>query len=183
MKKVVLLTISVLITVISYAQQEHLKFMGIELDGTITEFQTKLLAKGLTISPDSKQYPTGIRVYKGVFSGENADILVWYNPRSKVVYRAKAVISRIGEDLIEQLKSRFENKLDMKYGTESKETDLVKDDYLHEFNQTSYLVGNGSIDLFIVSTGYSSQNTFYLHIDYKDLLNYFKNQSDEMEDL
>ena len=168
---------------LSYAQQEHLKFMGIELKGTITEFQTKLQAKGLTLSPDSKQYPSGIRVYKGFFSGDNAEILVWYNPRSKEVYRAKAVIPRQGQDLIEQLKSSFEKKLDLKYGTENKETNLVKDDYLHEFNQHSYFVGNGTIDLFIVSTGYTAQNTFYLHIDYKDLVNYYKNQADEMDDL
>ena len=141
-----------------YAQQEHLKFMGIELKGTISEFQTKLQAKGITLSPDSKQTPSGIRIYKGIFSGVNADIFVWYNPRSKEVYRAKAVISRNGQDLIEQLKSNFEMKLDLKYGTENKETNLVKDDYLHEFNQHSYFVGNGTIDLFIVSTGNSSLN-------------------------
>lgn len=59
-----------------YAQaqesKEHLKFMGIELNGTIADFQTKLLAKGLTISPQSKLQPTGIRVFDGTFSGEDA---------------------------------------------------------------------------------------------------------------
>ena len=165
------------------AQVGHLKFMGIELNGTITDFKTKLAAKGLTLSKINNQYPTGMRVYDGIFSGEKAEIIVWYNPRSKQVYRAKAVISREGEDLIKQLKSSFEDKLDLKYGTDSKSTNNVEDQYLHKFDQHSYFVGNGSVDLFIVSTGYTSHDTFYLHVDYKDLVNYTKNTADEMDDL
>lgn len=163
--------------------KEHLKFMGIELNGTITDFQAKLLAKGLTVSPQSKQQPSGIRIYDGTFSGEDAQIVVWYNPRSKEVYRAKAIISRYGKDLVEQLMSSMETKLDAKYGTKNKESGEVKDDHLQEFTQHSYLMGNGTIDLFIVSTGYSAQNTFFLHIDYKDKENFIKNTQDEMDDL
>ena len=184
MKKVIFTLILSLVCSLSICAQEgHLKFMGIELNGSITEFQTKLAAKGLTLSKTNNQYPTGIRAYDGIFSGEKAEILVWYNPRSKQVYRAKAVISREGEDLIKQLKTSFEDKLDIKYGTDSKSTVNVKDQYLHEFDQHSYNVGNGTVDLFIVSTGYTSHNTFYLHIDYKDFENYVKNTADEMDDL
>lgn len=185
MKRIIILVFVCLITVFTQAQNpiEHMKFMGIELNGTITDFQAKLLEKGLTVSPLSKQQPNGMRSYDGTFSGENAQIVVWYNPKSKEVYRAKAIISRYGEDLIKQLMNTMERKLDAKYGTEDKWTDLVKDDYLQEFKQHSYLTDNGTIDLFIVSTGYSAQNTFYLHIDYKDIVNYRKNTQDEMDDL
>jgi len=185
MKKIALFFCVCLFAISVQAQEPttHLKFMGIELNGSITEFQTKLLGKGLTISKMNNQYPTGIRVYDGIFSGEKANILVWYNPRSKQVYRAKAIISREGKDLIEQLKTSFENKLDLKYGEDSKTTNSFKDEYLHEFDQHSYSVGNGMIDLFIGSTSYISQSTFYLHIDYKDLINYAKNTADEMDDL
>lgn len=185
MKKVAFIFCVCLLALSVQAQDPttHLKFMGIELNGNINDFQTKLLGKGLTISKMNNQYPTGIRAYDGIFSGENAEILVWYNPRSKQVYRAKAIISREGKDLIEQLKTSFENKLDLKYGTENKTTNSFKDERLHEFNQESYFVGNGTIDLFIVSTSYIAQSTFYLHIDYKDLENYAKNTADEMDDL
>lgn len=185
MKRITFLIIVCLITAFAHAQNsnEHLKFMGIELDGTISDFQTKLLAKGLKVSPLSKQQPNGMRSYEGTFSGEDAQIIVWYNPRSKEVYRAKAIITRYGEDMIKQLMSSMERKLDLKYGTEDKWSESVKDDYLHEFDQYSYLTEYGSIDLFVVSTGFSSQNTFYLHIDYRDLINYRKNTQDEMEDL
>jgi hypothetical protein len=161
----------------------HLKFMGIELSGTISDFQTKLLAKGLKVSPQSKQQPNGMRVYDGTFSGEDAQIVVWYNPRSKEVYRAKAVINRYGKDLVEQLMRNMERKLDAKYGTENKHSEEVEDDYLQKFVQHSYVEENGSIDLFIVSTGYSSQTNFFLHVDYKDKENFTKNTKDEMDDL
>ena len=50
MKKIMLLLLTCLFAfpILSVAQsQEHLKFMGIPLDGTITQFQAKLQAKGV----------------------------------------------------------------------------------------------------------------------------------------
>ena len=185
MRKVVFIIIACLMALYAQAQEskEHLKFMGIELNGTIADFQTKLLAKGFTISPQSKLQPTGIRVFDGTFSGEDAQIVVWYNPRTKEVYRAKAVINRYGKDLVEQLQHNMERKLDAKYGIENKLSEEVEDDYLQKFMQHSYLVENGTIDLFVVSSGYSAQSSFHLHVDYKDMINFKENTQDEMDDL
>ncbi|MDO4932961.1 MAG: hypothetical protein Q4E63_10035, partial [Prevotellaceae bacterium] len=71
MKKLAVIIIACLIGLIAQAQEPkgHLKFMGTELNGSITDFQKKLQAKGLTISPQSKQQPIGIRIYEGTFSG------------------------------------------------------------------------------------------------------------------
>ena len=185
MKKIAFIFLACMISFIVQAQEgeTHLAFMGIELKGTISDFQKKLIAKGLTISPQSKQYPAGMRSFDGTFSGEKAEIFVWYNPRSQEVYRAKAVIDRVGKDLVEQLMDNMIRKLDAKYGTSTKLSEKVKDDYLQEFEQTSYLFSNGSIDVFIVSKGYTSQSGFSLHLDYKDKENYLKNTKDEMDDL
>lgn len=78
MKKVALIIIACLMALNVQAQEQkkHLKFIGIELNGTIADFQTKLLAKGLTVSPLSKQQPTGVRMFNGTFSGEDAQIVV-----------------------------------------------------------------------------------------------------------
>ena len=185
MRKVALIIIACLMALNVQAQEQkkHLKFIGIELNGTIADFQTKLLAKGLTVSPLSKQQPTGVRMFNGTFSGEDAQIVVWYNPRTKEVYRAKAIISRYGKNLIEQLQRNMERKLDAKYGTGYKQSEEVEDDHLQKFMQHSYMVENGTIDLFIVSTGYSSQSEFFLHVDYKDMINFKKNTQEEMDDL
>ena len=157
--------------------------MGIELIGRISEFQTKIQAKGATVSPESKSYPNGIRVYNGTFSGEKATILVWYNERTKQVYRAKAMFDRFGKAIIEQIMYAMESKLDIKYGTDCKESELVKDDYLHEFKQSGYTLENGTIGLFVTSGGFTDQVQFSLHIDYHDKENYAKNTAEEMDDL
>jgi len=161
----------------------HLKFMGFELDGSINDFQKKLFTKGLQISPDNSSLPVGQRSYRGVFSGNEADIVVWYNPRTKIVYRAKAIIKRKGKNLIEQLQSNIRAKLNVKYESAEKSQELVKDDYLHEFYQYSYSLSNGMVGLFITSTDYSNLNDFYLHIDYVDRTNDLKSKIEEMDDL
>lgn len=183
MKKYIFLLLVMFFSICSSAQTEHLKFMGIELNGTITAFQTKLQTKGVKISPSTSKMPNGMRLFNGIFSGEEAEIAVWYNPRSKDVYRAKAMIERYGKDLIEQLFNKMEAKLDLKYGTDCKTSKIVKDDYLQEFKQVSYDVGNGTIGLFVVSTSYTSQSRFYLHVDYYDAENQVANIMDEMDDL
>lgn len=185
MKKAILLTLFCITSMIAFSQSEvtHLKFMGIELDGTINEFQEKLLKKGVTIDPDSKLLPNGMRLYKGSFSGEEAQIVVFYNPQSKTVYRAKAIITRYGKDSIEQLISKFESKLDLKYGTENKHTSSERDDNFNTFNQYAYKVDNGFIGLMIVAGDGRRYREFDLHIDYQDNLNDLMNTMDEMDDL
>ena len=185
MKKTVVIIFLLVSSLFAFAQSEseHLKFMGIELDGTITEFQAKLLKKGVTIAPDSKLLPNGIRSFKGKFSGEEADIAVFYNPQDKTVYRAKVRIKRYGKDSIERLMSTFEYKLDLKYGTDNKQTSTETDDKYNKFNEHLYSVENGRINLFIVAGDGLSYGEYSLHIDYYDWLNSFMNDLEEMDDL
>lgn len=161
----------------------HIKFMGIELGGTISEMQSHLEKKGLTIDPMNKSLPVGQRAYNGIFSGEIAQIIIWYNPRTQLVYRGKAIIEKSGKDLVMQAMNNMEMKLDTKYGVDCKITGTFKDDHLHEFNQVSYNTEYGTIDLFITSTSYSSHGNFFIHVDYKDKVNATLNTMDEMDDL
>ena len=186
MKKIVFIIIGCLIGIFAQAQETkgHLKFMGIELNGNISDFQTKLQAKGLTVSPLSKLSPAGTRLFYGPFSGEDAKIFVWYNLHTKEVYRAKAIIGKYEKNIIEQKMKSLESKLDTKYGIECKESGDVKDDYNHKFTQHAYLIDNGEIDLYIVSEGYTeTSNNFSIHVDYWDKVNRNKNTQDEMDDL
>lgn len=69
--------------------QQHMKFMGIPLDGTIDNFALKLKAKGVTYdAAKSKTAGQGCRVFNGTFMGEKATINVAYNPKSKMVFSA-----------------------------------------------------------------------------------------------
>ena len=47
MKKYITLIILSLLAITIHAQTEHAKFMGIPINGTITQFQQKLQAKGI----------------------------------------------------------------------------------------------------------------------------------------
>ena len=72
---------------LSISAKEHIKFMGIPLDGTIENFALKLKAKGVTYDAAlSKKLSPGSKLYKGTFMGENATFLVYFNTKSKVVF-------------------------------------------------------------------------------------------------
>lgn len=71
---------------------QQIKFMGVPLTGTISNFHSKMTAKGLTIHPHNKIAGVGQRLYKGKFAGNDAEIMVAYDATSKIVYGACAVL-------------------------------------------------------------------------------------------
>ena len=88
MKKIISVLFALCLCMAVSAQQ-HMKFMGIPLDGTVDNFALKLKAKGVTYdAAKSKAAGQGCRVFNGTFMGENATINVAYNPKSKMVFSA-----------------------------------------------------------------------------------------------
>lgn len=88
MKKIISVFFALCLCMVASAQQ-HLKFMGIPLDGTVDNFALKLKAKGVTYdAAKSKTAGQGCRVFNGTFMGEKATINVAYNPKSKMVFSA-----------------------------------------------------------------------------------------------
>ena len=88
MKKIISILFALCLCMVASAQQ-HMKFMGIPLDGTIDNFALKLKAKGMTFdAAKSKTAGQGCRVFNGTFMGEKATINVAYNPKSKMVFSA-----------------------------------------------------------------------------------------------
>ena len=88
MKKIISVLFAFCLCMAASAQQ-HMKFMGIPLDGTVDNFTMKLKAKGVTYdAAKSKAAGQGCRVFNGTFMGENATINVAYNPKSKMVFSA-----------------------------------------------------------------------------------------------
>ena len=90
MKKIISVFFVLCLCVAASAQQ-HMKFMGIPLDGTIDDFTLKLKAKGVTYdAAESKAAGKGIRKFCGTFMGEKATFTVFYNYKSKIVFSAVA---------------------------------------------------------------------------------------------
>ena len=88
MKKIISVFFALCLCVAASALQ-HMKFMGIPLDGTIDNFALKLKAKGITYdAAESKSADAGTRIFYGKFMGENARFVVFYNYKSKIVFSA-----------------------------------------------------------------------------------------------
>ena len=65
-RKLMLLLFVSLFTLVLNAQTEHMKFAGIPLNGSIEQFQKKLVAKGFRLNAKvSKMLPVGTRSFVG----------------------------------------------------------------------------------------------------------------------
>lgn len=72
---------------LSLSAQEHIKFMGIPIDGTIDSFGAKLKGKGVEYNAvKSKTAGPGGRIFSGTFMGTKAEFMVFYNVKSKIVW-------------------------------------------------------------------------------------------------
>lgn len=168
--------------------QNHMKFMGIPLTGSVDAFVSKLSAKGCTVSTLNRQAPAGTRVLEGTFSGEEATICVYYNPSNKTVNSAKAYMRYYGKSRVEDKQAYFETLLDKKYPTAQKTVDVKEDDYGHTFSNTFYLITEngqaiGAISLYIRSEGYTDTDAFTLHLEYSDAEGLQQAEDAVMEDL
>lgn len=81
MKKIFILMLFAVMA-IGVQAQEHLKFQGIPIDGTFSQFEAKLNAKGWVYDYESED----ARVYDGVFGGMNGWLYLHRTPKSKKIY-------------------------------------------------------------------------------------------------
>lgn len=188
MKKIMLLILTCLFAfpIFSVAQgQEHLRFMGIPLNGTISQFQAKLQAKGVRYdAKSSSQLKFACRVFRGTFSGENANIYVYYNERTKIVYRAKAVITysdiNIGKRKFENFKYMLKEKYDKCLNIDDEQDNMPAWTlYVDSIKSDAFL---GTISLYF-HKDISYLDDVSLHIDYEDNANRNNNIKRNMDDL
>jgi len=185
MKKLFLVTLLALLTLSVQGQKTHLKFMGIPLTGTINNFQTKLSAKGIKVDQKvNKMVTEGARVFKGTFSGEDAIIFIYYDVKTKIVYRAKVVIKCFNADNYKEKFYALKNNLSKKYA----------DAYKYEDEQNGqpevvFMVSAsdgteiGDIGLYAGKKLYSFTDEIDMHLDYSDYANDKSHKSNNMDDL
>ena len=127
MKKFSVLFLACLMSLSIQAQIEHMKFMGIPIDGKISAFQKQIKKKGFC--PDRKynilpkEFFASSRPYIGYFAGEdNAHLLVSFNNKTKIVYEVKVIIDCISENELLSKYTSFCSDYKNKY-----ETSIIKD--------------------------------------------------------
>lgn len=203
MKRFLSTLFCLLLAVVAFAQNAngHLKFMGIPITGTISQFHTKLVAKGCTYDKvESSSNSAGMRIFKGNLAQNEVKIIVYYNTKTKIVYRVKALIYGIPEVLATQKYNEFKSFLTVKYDSRYTKTSSFEGKELIQYlalkdkntsidpeNLPSRLsdVAFGVIKLYISKDleDWNSPYNYYLHIDYYDQINNEKNNKNILDDL
>lgn len=183
-KQLLMIVISLFVSLGAMAQKEHLKFMGIPLNGTITQFQTKIAAKGVQVNSSMNKYiPAGCRAFSGVFSGNNADIYVYYDEKTKLVYRAKAVVTyyqdSYRQSAFENFKESLENKYNGMAATDEQDGHPSYILIVEDSNEERI----GGITMYMTDREDSYPSEYTLHIDYNDEQNSQKHKQNNEDDL
>lgn len=196
MKKLLLIITFAIMALCSNAQSnsEHLKFKGVPIDGTVTEFAKKLEEKGFkTLINQGDSY-----IMTGDFAGYSDCLIVFMNTKNtKEVYGVGVIPSFCDtwSELILQYDT-FKSNLTQKYGkpTGSIEkfnggtpsSDMSKF-YAVQFGDCDYKtwfeLENGSISVAITSKKKGSEKSCYVVLIYTDKVNEAKEKQNAIDDL
>ena len=212
-KRFALSCICSLFSLLLQAQTEHLKFMGIPLDGKISAFDRELKKKGLELDNYTGKMLEGTYIYNGVFSGETAQIFVKYDNRTKNVYQASVVIKcytkssviRKYEDIRDMLEKKYSQDeavkfyidLNAEHGEEMKKDGLNLFEWKHTeekdgYETTLFLIPNlggrefrGTIEVFVgeMFSNVTYSTDYMLYIKYSDWKNENLHRENNIEDL
>lgn len=134
---------------------QHLKFMGIPIDGNINTFASKLNAKGFSISPLNKDAGVGLRIMVGRFFNEAAQLWISYTPSTKTVYSVRVVFWSDSETVCKSFKEELEESIKEKY------------DYEYEDGKT---MGGTPINVYYIYTNDIYEGQIYVGVsEHKDL--------------
>lgn len=198
MKKILAFIVICIFAITTYAQNQvkHLRFMGIPITGTIAQFQTKLISKGFKLDRnESAKLPNGYRIFTGVLAGNTVEICTFYNAKTKIVYRVKAIHKWNTEDEANDIYNRLKKLYSQKYeyyheGT----TDGFNSTVFFDIDNTKkitedtdlYNVCNGHIGLFIQENNLLAvfKRYYYeVHVDYNDTRNTESNENSIIDEL
>lgn len=172
MNKYIIAFIFCLFSFTAYAQTKHIKFMGFPIDGTISSFEQKLLSKGLKQNKLYNQVsPVGERFYDGIFAGYDAQFVIRYNTKTKIVYNVTVLIKRQDMSYVNMLYHEFINLYMRKYK-----------DWEGGINEENTVCKLWNNDGYIVLSP-SSESLTALLIMYNDNVNEEKNKQVENSDL
>lgn len=157
MKKVIILLMTCLMSLSMQAQEEHLKFMGIPMGGSLKDFHQELVEKGLkrTIKLD-----TGWQ-YEGIFAGYESTIQVLYTAKSRLVKGVGVSIKCYSEANMETISESLNNSIKSKYEKDPgvqlflKFYEMYKDSVSKELLETFQWIRN-------VNTGDGTEYVVYI---------------------
>lgn len=173
------------------ALAEHLQFMGVPINGTISTFHQKLLAKGLRPSTYNNRLEVGVRAFEGRFAGYDVTIFVYYDETSKIVYQCRVAFEDESQSDARSRLSIFKQNIADKYRYNSLNSEELKVDYSQDEYGfaifSDYPVDDpdvlGSIELSVNGKKDNWSGKYWLAIDYTDYINSEKHKSRLINDL
>lgn len=187
MKKIISVLFALFVCMAVSAQQ-HMKFMGIPLDGTIDNFTLKLKTKGLTYNvAKSKALGPGAKFYDGTFMGEKATFMVFFNEKSRVVYGVLVELPYSSVNLAYTPFVNISEQLQKKY---PKAVYEPKKDSEGDVDGVTFSIPdeNETERIGIIIQSLNKSNTFFrdgwsINLMYTDIKNFQKNEAINNEDL
>lgn len=191
MKRVLFIFISLMICVCGYSQK-HMKFQGIEIDGTKKAFVDQLIKKGYRYDGPSDN----LELLSGTFTSKNARIGVSTNSSDNVI----AVVVLLPENtewkaLVNEYRY-YKDLYTQKYGIPVKVTENDKssfdDNYMKMLSLANgetewecwFETEEGEILLAIQGIKHRfGDNTGSISILYRDKANFKKNQNKDIDDI
>ena len=175
MKKLVLFFVVLCVSIAAMAQ-EHMKFKGVEIDGTLTEMVTKLKTKGFVLLGAED----GVALMEGDFAGyRDCQIVVLsMKETGKVNAIGVAFTEREEWSSLEGDYDRLKSMLTEKYGEPSRVIERFNKDYVPDnwwrFNyiisdeatwMSEFEVSNGTIELYMNKVDYNKAAVILKYYD------------------
>ena len=163
MKRFIILIISFLCFTQAFSE-EHLKFLGFPIDGTVNEYASKLMSKGFYVSPDNEYASKGLRVMEGPFLGNTESFGLHYDTDTKIMYSVSFARSCFTEEEAKELYDKLESLIREKHLEATYKTDIDKS-YIYSCSFKN--------DLGIISLGIKEYDFIYhINMTYCDRINY-----------
>ena len=177
MKKALLFAIMFVLSVNSIAQntEEHMKFKGIPIDGTLSDFTQKMKQKGFTF----KGIEDGMAMFEGEFAATKGCTIIAVAKSTNAVHKVAVVFPDC--DTWSCLSNKYESLKDMltqKYGEHALNIEKFDDNYIRDDGDrfynvrmdrckyvSSWITEEGEIDLDIAHAGYFSCFVRLIYID------------------
>lgn len=165
-------------TAMTVSAQEHMKFMGIPIDGDIEEFSAKLMEKEFTLKDDENNIfaeQAGIRYFDGCFFNTfPKNIIVGYDKRNdNCVWNVCIEFNVSSKVYNDKLFAELKKSLKEKYGTEKQ---VVKNGYKACSFETK--VGAVMLSSFDSGDGYCDVTLIY-----SDKANFMRYDNSKKNDL
>lgn len=156
---------------------EHIKFKGIPLTGSITDFQKLLEAKGVRPNTEMNRItPVGVRCFNGDFAGYDADIFIYYDKLSKIVYKGKACITKTDKELATKIYNQIKDLVEYKF----KKMDVTHVASLDPFGK---FYANGDVYVLFTESNNNQTTEYTVTIEYIDRINSKKLLDRILEDI